>query len=429
MNMSKFQLVLTGAFGVFIIIGVFAFAFFRGDSGEKVSVTVWGTVSQQVWNASFFETTLSKDKLIQISYVEKSPNTFQQQFVEALADGRGPDIVFLPHEDILRNSSRIFPIPYTAYSERDFKNVFIEEGEIFLQGDGILALPMLVDPLVMYWNRDIFTNASLANPPAFWDEFYTLSQTLTQKDGAFNIVKSAVALGEYSNVANAKEILSTLIFQAGGAITSSDGNRFYSALLDNFNLPVAPASAALTFYTEFSNPAKPFYSWNRSLPFSQNMFTSGDLAVYFGFASELKAINLKNPNLNFDVASLPQSRTNLRKTTFGKMHALAIVRNTSNVSGAYSAIVNLTTPEVSIIFSQNLQIPPARRDLLLQRPSDGFSQVFFDNALWSKAWRDPDAVATGRIFKDLIETITGGRARFEQAITRAHQELQNLLQR
>lgn len=427
--MSKFQLILTGAFGVFIIVGILAFAFFRGSGGDQVQVTVWGTVPQQIWNNTFSQTELSKDKLVKISYVEKTPSSFQQSFIEALADGRGPDVVFLSHEELFKNSSRLFPIPYQTYSERDFKNTFVEEAELFLQSDGILAFPMLIDPLVMYWNRDIFTNNSLSSPPAFWDEFYTLSQNLTQKDGAFNILKSTVALGEYSNVDNAKDIVSTLIFQAGGLIIKKDVNRSFSTLLDNFGLPVAPATAALTFYTEFSNPAKPFYSWNRSLPSSQNMFTSGDLAIYFGFSSELDTLRLKNPNLNFDVSVLPQSRTGQRKITFGRMHGLAIVKSARNISGAYSAIVNLTSSPVVQVYVSNLKMPPARRDLLTSRPSDGFSQVFFDSALWAKGWRDPYSLVTNKIFKDLIENITGGRTRFEQALARAHQELQNLLQK
>ncbi len=40
---------------------------------------------------------------------------------------------------------------------------------------------------------------------------------------------------------------------------------------------------------------------------SKNMFLAGDLALYFGFASELDDLKNKNPNLNFDVTLFPQT--------------------------------------------------------------------------------------------------------------------------
>ena len=58
-------------------------------------------------------------------------------------------------------------------SERDFKNTYIEEGELYLAANGILGLPITVDPMVMYWNRDIFSSAAIAAPPSYWDEFLT----------------------------------------------------------------------------------------------------------------------------------------------------------------------------------------------------------------------------------------------------------------
>lgn len=427
--MSKFQLILTGIFAAFIVLGIMFFAFSRGNKVPVANLTLWGTYSSEAFTRAFNDSTLAKNEVFTIRYVEKNPATFDQEFIEALASGTAPDLVLLPHDMLLKHEARMFEIPYGTYSERAFKDTFVEEGELFLRENGIVAFPLAVDPLVMYWNRSTFTNASIAQPPAFWDEFYTLAQRLTQKDGAFNLVRSTVALGEYSNVQNAKEILSALFLQAGTPIIEGSGSRRQSALSNSYGLPVSPAVASLTFFTEFSNPAKPFYSWNRSLPNSQNMFTAGDLAVYFGFASELQSIRLKNPNLNFDVSSFPQSRTASRKTTYGKMASLAIVRATRNVSASYVALGGITARENAAIFANALRIAPTRRDLLASAPSDAYGQILRDGALWSKAWSDPDTVATDRMFRDLIETITSGRSRLDAALRQAHLSLQDLLGR
>jgi ABC-type glycerol-3-phosphate transport system substrate-binding protein len=159
------------------------------------------------------------------------------------------------------------------------------------------------------------------------------------------------------------------------------------------------------------------------------MFTAGDLALYFGFASELNSIRLKNPNLNFDVAPILQSRTGNRKITYGRTYGLAIVRSSRNVAGAYTAILGLSAPDSVQSFARTLGTPPVRRSLLNERPSDAYLQTFYDSALWSQAWIDPNTTETNLIFKNLIETVTAGRARLETALNRADRELQDLIRR
>ena len=43
-SMTKFQLVLTGIFGAFLIVGVIIFSSYRGNSGDTISVVIWGTI-------------------------------------------------------------------------------------------------------------------------------------------------------------------------------------------------------------------------------------------------------------------------------------------------------------------------------------------------------------------------------------------------
>ena len=101
-------------------------------------------------------------------------------------------------------------------------NTFIQQAELYLKTDGSLAVPFIVDPLVMYWNRDSFTNAGIATPPKFWDEFTGLNTKLTQKDVNSNIRKSAIAMGEFTNISHAREILGTLFLQSGNPVTYRD---------------------------------------------------------------------------------------------------------------------------------------------------------------------------------------------------------------
>lgn len=425
-GMSKFQLVLTGVFFAFIFIGVLVFAFARGsNSNEVAKATVWGTMDSNLFSQFLRDSGISEDKTLDIKYVEKDRATFDQEFVEALAVGSGPDLFFLQHDSILKHEDKILPIPFNSYSERDFRDTFVEEGELFLSNTGILALPFLVDPMVMYWNRDIFSNASVSLPPKSWSELYDLSGKITVKDTNFNVSRSAVALGEHANITNANELVSLLVMQAGSPITSRNMS---NGAIDNLfaqrlDLPTAPALRALTFYTEFANPLKPFYSWNRSMADSKTLFLSGDLAIYFGFASELSDIRLKNPNLNFDVAAMPQTQDYVRNITYGRMVGLAIPRNSKNVAGAFRVATAITSAQNISALSAVTKLPPVRRDLLSARPSEKYAAIFYDGAIQARGWLAPEPARLNPVFKEMIETITSGRTNIDQAVFRAGEQL------
>ena len=351
--------------------------------------------------------------------------------MEALAAGVGPDLFFLPQDLIIRHRDKVFPVPYESFSERNFKNSFVGEAELYLDQKGILAFPFTIDPLVMYYNRDILEGAGIAQPPRFWENFFDIASSITKYDPSLNILQSTIAFGEFQNVAQAKDILSMLLLQFGNEIVVRSGDKFKVVLNDSFNLPQSPAGAVLRFYTEFSNPTttrgEGVYSWNKSLPNSIDAFTANELAFYFGYASELFVIQQKNPNLNFDVVEIPQIKDSRFKATFGKINALAIAKNSQNLSTAY-VVANLLTrqdfiKELSVILS----LPPARRDLLSIKPNNPYADIFYNSALISRGWLDPLKEATDIIFKNLVEDIVSGRLSVNESISKADGELWLLL--
>lgn len=428
-NISKFQLIVLGVFAAFFIIGILVFAMARSGSRTAViEVLMWGAMPRNQFAEVLKATGLDQNEEIKISYEEKRPETFDQELLEALAKDAGPDLFFVSSDNLLKQKQRIFAVPLASFSERDFKNSFIEGAEVFLSEEGVWALPISIDPMVMYWNRDIFTFAGLIEPPSFWDEFYDISSALTRRDPNFNITRSALALGEFTNINHAFEILSLLIMQAGNPIAEKKSNGVLTSTLDEArDLPALPAERALSFYTEFSNPLKPFYSWNRALPKSKDFFVAGDLAIYLGFASELFEIRDRNPNLNFDVALIPQAESVNNRIVYGKMEGLAISNRSRNIAGAFRVASILSGQDNSRAFSQVRNLPPARRDLLSLRPERAFMETFYQSAVISKTWPVPDKTRVSNIFRNMIESVTGGRAVVRDAVQRAHQELNLIL--
>jgi len=427
-NLSIFQIIFLCIFVLFVLAGLLIVAIYdrQGSSRNVPEAIVWGSLTEKQFRAVVG--TLSDDQTFRVAYVEKRAESFDSELTEALASGKGPDIVLLPQDSILRQSDRIFLIPFETIPERTFKDTFIEEGEMYLTGDGILAIPFSVDPMVMYWNRDIFSTAGIAKPPATWEELVSISPQLTAKDSNRNIVRSAVSLGEFSNISNAKSIISSLFFQLDVPIVERVSDRLSASLFQSENFAVGRGQSALSFYTQFADPLSRVYSWNRSLPLSRNAFLGGNVAIYFGFASEVYDLRAKNPNLNYDVALFPQLQDAKKKVVFGKMNALSVLKTSRDIANSIRIIQLLAGIEALRELSKVTGLPPARRDLLSERPNDSYQAIFYTGALQSHAWLDPDRVSTDMIFRDMVESVVSGKESLGESISRAEADLKALLQ-
>ncbi len=421
--MSKFQAILIGIFIVCIIGGVIAFATYKGGTSQNTlpQISVWGTFPKDTFFTFINKINNSRNEPIQIDYTYISPNTFDKVFIESLARGQGPDAILIPQELLYKHEDKIIPIPYTTFSERDFKSTFIQQSELYLHPTkGILALPFIIDPLVMYWNKDMFTNALIAVFPKYWDEFEAIGQKINQKDVNSNIRKSTLAMGEFSNIVNAREILATLFLQAGNPITIRDNEDKVVSALGGVNNN--SSVTALEFFTRFSDPRNANYSWNRSLPNSKSSFLSGNLATYIGFASEINDIRQKNPNLGFDISAIPQARNAKTKIGYGSMYGFSIVRSSTNPGGAYSVLSQLLSSGSLTELTKVSYLPPVRRDMIAQGTTDPYLTIFYNSALISRGWLDSNTASSNLIFKSMVESVTSGRKNLSEAVNDASEE-------
>ena len=426
---SPFQMIIFGVFAFFIVIAVFVFAGLSGGGGgtDIGEVSMWGTFDQDTMDAYLRTLNDEYPDSGNIDYQEVPADRFQAELVEALANGTGPDVFMLDQSNILRHWDKIQPFSYESMSQRTFMDTFIDESELFLSDAGIRGMPFSIDPLVMYWNRDIFAEAGFAQAPQYWDELFLLAERITERDKANNIQRATIAFGEYDNVNYAKDIMSALIMQAGGEIVGRlpDGQLYAGLSPEGYTSDVVPAQTALRFYTEFADPVKSVYSWKRSLPNSLDAFAQGKLAMYIGYASEVDDIQQVNAHLNFDVAPLPQIRAGEQKRTltFGTLYTLAVPRAANNPYGGTQIAFLLTSPGPSQLFADMIGTPSPRRDLLSDTPNDPLKLIFRNSALLSRGWLDPHAEDTGRVFRRMVGDVTSGALRLSDTIQRANQEL------
>jgi ABC-type glycerol-3-phosphate transport system substrate-binding protein len=429
--MKNFQLITMfvfagcAVFGIMVFSGAIPIGQSKNDA-VKGNLTMWGTIDSQAISQAIEDFNRENQNIV-ITYVPKSVNTFDMDLLEALASGVGPDLFLLPNDLVYRYNNRIFTIPYASYPVANFKQVFATAGDVFLNSKGVVAFPLLIDPMVMYYNRGMLDSNNIVNPPVYWDELQSITPSLTKKDTDGRIIKSSVAFGQFFNVNNAKDILSAFFMQTGNPITKELANNYISTI--SANQSEVDLGNMLQFYTDFTNPTSPNYTWNRSLPNSVNAFSAEDVAFYFGYASELNSLINRNPNQNFLSAPIPQFKNINDKTTIARVTGIAVSAFTKNQSAAISAAGQLATGDFSQKVANALFIAPARRDLLTARPTDQYMPIVYNSALFARSWVDPSPRDTDVIFRGMIENTVSGLMTASNAVNDAGSKINLLFNR
>lgn len=428
--MNTFQTILIGVFILIALVAVLIFAgFIPGLKSEKpeekvIKVTLWGSLNKSIMEDFLIKLKEKNDKITFV-YTEKKPENFETDLINALADNDGPDLWLMPQDLILKHKKKIRPISFDLLSLRGFSDTFADEGELFLDYDGknIIALPFFIDPIVLYYNKTIFNNAILTSPPQNWNEFLNDNHLMTSRDENQDINESGAALGEYANIKHSKQILSAMFFQANDPVIQSSS---LSAVLGGEDNKKAVISA-LAYYTDFANSRKPTYSWNRFLDKDFNMFLKGKLAMYFGATSEFNEIKQKNPNLNFDVAVIPQPKQGGVKSTFGNITGIAVSNKTKNYADTLFAAKLLVSYDAQKLFSGIFFLPSSRRDVLSEKASDLYMPIFNESAVISSGFVDPDNFKTSLVFKNMIESVNRSEKSPSQAVSDARSGLDRIL--
>jgi ABC-type glycerol-3-phosphate transport system substrate-binding protein len=432
---SSFQTIIIIVFclafvvAVAIFSGIFSSNANKGSNTPQGQVKVWGTLDLSQMQ-QYIDEINGENLGYSLEYTEHAPEYLIADITNALADNNPPDLVIFPSELLYQLRTRLYPIPYTAFTERTFRDTYIDGAQVYLSKNGTMAIPLFVDPLVVYYNKNLLAGASFVVPPKTWTDLAKTVPLFTKRDARGNVTQSAIGLGESQNITHFSDILSTLFMQTGSSIVSYDaGTDRYAATLNSTQMvgEESAAAQAVTFYTSFSNPTSAGYSWNRSLPSSLSMFLSGRSAFYLGRAGELFTIQQQNPNLNFDVQDMFEPDGAIRPVTFGSFTAVGIMKAAPNPTAAYAAAGAIARSKDADFLSKLFALPPARRDLLQVAQQNPYVSVFFRSALAAFPWPDPNPQATQTAFRDMITNITSGKTDAESAINEANRDIQSSL--
>jgi ABC-type glycerol-3-phosphate transport system substrate-binding protein len=415
MKLRPFELVMVTIFGVMGLIALFLLSTYSAPSSRVTPlitgpVVIWGVVDSKVFYDILLPLTEVDPAYRQITYVQKDPARFDTDLVNALADGIGPDILFLPHEQLVQYRNRIQPISYDDFPLADFRALYLDGAEVFALRDGVYAYPVAVDPLVMYWNRDILASYNYLEAPKTWETMVNeMVPTLIQRDFNRTIIRSPLAFGEYRNVRNAFPILSLLLIQGGSALVT-ENELGYQLQLDELRAGNGrPFTTAVTFYTGFASPSNALYSWNRAKALDRDEFIAEDLVFYFGKASEARTIAERNPNLNVAVAEVPQAQTATVRRTYGTFYGLALLRASVNKNGAFRAMQVFGGGENSKRIADAIGMAPAHRTQAMAGSNDVYGRIAYTSAIVARGWLNPAPAQVDTIFTRMVEDVLANR--------------------
>ncbi len=401
----------------------------KEDPFKKVELEFWGVFDDSDIYQPLIDAFNEEYKYITINYYKKNYQTYEKDLLEAMATGRGPDIYMIHHTWTSRYKDKFLGAPSELITLKDFQDNFVDVVYNDFVIDGyIAAMPLSVDTLALYYNKDIFNTAGIPQPPKTWEEFLTVSERTTTKDQRGNIIQAGAALGTARNVNRSTDILSLLMIQSGAQMTdqnntkatfnlsaSVDGSRFY------------PGQRALEFYTDFANPLKSSYTWNTRMHYSIDAFYEGKVAMMFNYSYNLPTIRAKSPYLNFGVAPMPQIKDSTKDINYANYWGLTSSINSEDSNEVWQFIIWLTNKDNAQKYLEVVERPIARRDLVAWQRNDKDLGVFADQSLTAHSWYQVDNSAIEQHLADMIESIVLSQATIEEAINKATNQITLLM--
>lgn len=404
-----------GVFAALFAVLIFSGKMPVGKSGQtKVTgeVVIWGTISGQTMNP-LIQAYNAQAQSYRVTYKEFREDSIATSLVEALANGAGPDMLLAPDGVILSQSSRIYPFPYATLSETKFKQTYVDAGSVFLSPTGALALPVTVDPMVLFFNRRMFAVKSIISPPVYWDEVAKIAPVLTELNNRGQFVQSGIALGA-ATTPYAKDILMTIVRQLGQVPVikqyGQDGKLAVGVTVEtplNQADGIRPLSTALRFFATFADPAKATYSWNDFSGSAADAFVSERLAMYLGYSSEFGTLVNRNPRASFDMAAFPQTRNYNTSVTAAKVYGIATLKTSKNLVAALTVESTFGSLGVAQAIAPAIGAVPAMRSEIT---NPAINEIVAKGMLTGANWYDANPQKSSQLISSMIGDVINNRS-------------------
>lgn len=426
--MTRKQLLVIAGGVVAIVIVLLIFGFIKAPKASPATLKIWGLDDEGDFQ-ELLANYKKENKHITIIYEKKSLADYEAELINAFAADRGPDIWLIHNTWLPKHKDKIKELPNELLSFSDFRNNFVEVVEKDLTDENkIYALPLYVDTLALFYNKDILNSAGIPLPPDTWEELIADLDNLVQRNQWGGIEQAGAALGTAENIDHSTDILALLMLQNGTKMINEDKE---SATFDESiyaeGKTYQPGQDALRFYTDFSNPSKRTYTWNRQMSYSLDAFIEGKVVMMFNYSNQIPAIKDRAPYLNFGISPMLQIKARNFDIDYANYWAFTVSKKTRVIQEAWKFILYLSQKENAKKYLETVNRPTARRDLVNWQKDDLELGVFAKQSLSAQTWCQVDPSAIETIFANAIESVVLGRANVTKAIQAAADQVTLLM--
>lgn len=430
---------------VFVLMPILSGCSESPSKKYMVNLEVWGSFDDSGDFSKIFDSFKDANPFIKNIVYKKIPiNTYENELIDALASGNGPDIFLINNAWVPRFEDKIAPAPSYLLNEQTFRSNFVDVvADDFIGKKGeIWGAPLSVDSLALYYNKDLFNAAGISSPPTTWSELLDYTKKITQIDEVSEIKRSGVALGTVENINRSTDIIDLLMLQNGAQLPNKSSVRYSP----DFNI----GKNVVEFYTQFSRFSSPVYSWNKRMHYSIDAFYEGDLGMMINYSWHINTIKNKNAKLNFAIAPIPQISTE-RPVNYANYWSFVVNKNkqikqvdekkptdnntriheswqllkfmTLKNEGSFTAVNAKTKSTKSYpvgidpagYYIEKTKKPAARRDLIDKQKSDPILGSFAYGNLISKTWYKKNSNMVESIWSEIIDDVNRGDVTYEQA--------------
>ncbi|MBD3282263.1 MAG: extracellular solute-binding protein [Candidatus Portnoybacteria bacterium] len=427
--MTRKQLLIISGGVLAIIIVLIIFGLIKNPRPTPAHLEIWSVYEDRDDIKELIEEYEDANSHIKIEFKEKSFETYEEELINAFAADRGPDIWMMHNTWLAKHQDKIKKMPSDLMSLAQLRQRFVDIIEFDMVRDGdIYGLPLYVDTLALFYNKDLLNSAGISSPPKTWKEVVEYIPLLVKKNRYGDIEQAGAALGTAENINRSVDVLYLLMLQNGTNMVdkerksvdfdksiSLDGETYY------------PGRDSLRFYADFSDPSNRVYTWNRQMPYSVDAFVEGDAAIMFNYSHHISTIREKAPYLNFSVSSMPQIENSKFDINYGNYWAYTVSKKTKAYNEAWKFILYLTQERNAKRYLENSGRPTAHRSLVDWQKEDLDLSVFAKQSLSARSWYQADSEEIENIFIETIKDIVLGRSTVAVAIKKAADKVTLLL--